>query len=94
MYVWTSAMPRSSYRPSSSAFVIGWCDRRTSVLGAVCHVWGVVAFIEACLARAIFSCEHGLIREWRGVYILRVLSDPSRIVRLPIFQLVKLFFRC
>lgn len=72
MYVWTSAKPRSSYRPSLSAVVIGWCDRRTSVLGAVCHVWGAVALIKACLARAIFSFEHGLIREWRGVYIARV----------------------
>ena len=65
-------IPRSSYYPSLSAFVIGWYDRKASVLGAVCHVWGGVALVEACLARAIFSFEHGLIRQCRGVYIASV----------------------
>ena len=94
MYVWASAIPRSGYRHSFSAFVIGWCDRKTSVLGAVCHVWGAVALIEACLARAIFSFEHGLIREWGGVYILllRVLGDLPSIIRLS-FSLLSCSFR-
>lgn len=65
-------IPRSSYYPSLSAFVIGWYDRKASVLGAVCHVWGGVALVEACLARAIFSFEHGLIRQCWGVYIANV----------------------
>lgn len=71
-------MPRSSYRPSLSAVVIGWCDRRTSILGAVFHVWGAVALIEACLARAIFSFEHGLIRECWGVCIVASVEQSFK----------------
>jgi hypothetical protein len=71
-------IPRSSYKPSLTAFVIGCYDRRAAILGAVCHVWGGVALVEACPASAIFSSAHGLIRT-AGVYILH---DPSRIVRL------------